>query len=36
MNEKDINEWNTNTAFLIKNDTFNLTANLIIFSGNKL
>jgi ubiquinone/menaquinone biosynthesis C-methylase UbiE len=36
INEKDIAEWNTNTNFLIKNNTFNLTANLIIFSGNKL
>lgn len=35
IDEKDIAEWNHNTTFLIKNNNFNLTANLIIFSGNK-
>jgi ubiquinone/menaquinone biosynthesis C-methylase UbiE len=35
LTEKDIDEWNNNTSFLIKHNLFNLTANLIIFSGNK-
>lgn len=35
INEKDIAEWDSNTAFLIEHNNFNLTANLIIFSGTK-